>query len=59
MSYKRKTKDCYVIEGNNGYGWDVECECDDLVDAKRQLHTYRENVTYPVRIKKYREPINY
>lgn len=59
MSYKRKTKDCYAIEGNSGYGWDIECECDDLVDAKRQLRTYRENVTYPVRIKKYREPINY
>lgn len=57
MSYKRKTKDCYTIEGNNGYGWDIECECDDLADAKRQLRTYRGNVTYPVRIKKYREPI--
>lgn len=59
MNYKRKTKDCYAIEGNNGYGWDIECECDDLADAKRQLRTYRENVTYLTRIKKYREPINY
>lgn len=57
MNYKCKTKDCYAIEGNNGYGWDIECECDDLADAKRQLRTYRENVTYPTRIKKFREPI--
>lgn len=21
MAYKRKTKDCYAIEGNCGYGW--------------------------------------
>ena len=25
MAYKRKTKDCYAIEGNCGYGWDIEC----------------------------------
>ena len=57
MSYIRKTRDCYAIEGNNGYGWDIECECDDWADAKQQLRTYKENVSYPVRIKKYREPI--
>ena len=50
--YKRKTKDCYAIEGNCGYGWDIEVNCEDLADAKVQLKTYRENVTYPVRIKK-------
>ena len=27
--YKRKTKDCYAIEGNNGYGWGIECNCED------------------------------
>ena len=59
MGHKCKTRDCYAIEGNCGYGWDIECECDDLTDAKRQLRTYRENVTYPIRIKKYREPIKY
>lgn len=48
MAYKRKTKDCYAIEGNCGYGWDRE-------DAKVQLKTYKENVNYPVRIKKWRE----
>lgn len=55
--YKRKTKDCYAIEGNCGYGWDIECNCKDYKDAKEQLKTYRENVNYPVRIKKWRERI--
>ena len=50
MAYKRKTKDCYAIEGNCGYGWDIECNCED--------RTYRENVNYPVRIKKWREKID-
>jgi hypothetical protein len=57
MTYKRKTIDCYAIEGNNGYGWDIECNCEDYKDAKEQLKTYRENVDYPVRIKKWRERI--
>ncbi len=34
MAYKRKTKDCYAIEGNCGYGWDIECNCKD-----REKHT--------------------
>ena len=57
MAYKRKTVDCYAIEGNCGYGWDIECNCDDRADAKKQQKTYRENVNYPVRIKKWRERI--
>ena len=57
MAYKRKTVDCYAIEGNCGYGWDIECYCDDIVDAKKQLKAYRENISYPVRIKKWREKI--
>ena len=56
--YKRKTVDCYAIEGfYEGYGWDIECNCEDYKDAKVQLKTYRENVNYPVRIKKWREKI--
>lgn len=55
--YKRKTVDCYAIESNCGYGWDIECYCDDWKDAKAQLKTYKENVGYPVRIKKWREKI--
>ena len=47
--YKRKTVDCYAIEGfYEGYGWDIECNCEDYKDAK---------VNYPVRIKKWREKI--
>lgn len=57
QKYKRKTKDCYAIEGNCGYGWDIECYCEDSVDTKRQLRTYQDNVGYPVRIKKWREKI--
>ncbi len=38
-------------------GWDIECYCEDSVDAKRQLRTYQDNVGYPVRIKKWREKI--
>ena len=46
-----------AIEGNCGCGWDIECYCEDSVDAKRQLRTYQDNVGYPVRIKKWREKI--
>ena len=42
--YTRKTKDVYEIQGNYGYGWDLEVYCDDYSDAKKQLKTYRENV---------------
>lgn len=55
--YIRKTKDCYAIEGNCGYGWDIECNCENKEDAHEQLKTYRENVNYPVRIKHWRERI--
>lgn len=57
IMYKRKTRDCWCIEGNCGYGWDIETECEDLSDARIQLKTYKANVNYPVRIKKYRERI--
>ena len=55
--YKRNTRDVYCIMGNCGYGWDVECNCEDYADAKIQLKTYRENVNYPVKIVKRRERI--
>ena len=57
MAYKQKTEDVYYIMGNNGYGWDIECNCEDLADAKRLLREYRENVNYPVKILKKRERI--
>lgn len=56
--YKRKTIDYYVIEGfYKGCGWDIECYCDDWKDARERLKDYRDNVNYPVRIKKWREKI--
>ena len=36
---------------------DAMSNCEDRADAKKQLRTYRENVNYPVRIKKWRERI--
>ena len=54
MAYKRKTRDEYCIISNCGYGWDVECYCDDLPDARRTLRDYQNNVNYPVKIQKKR-----
>ena len=51
--YKRKTVDCYAIESHYG----IECNCDNLQDAKARLVDYKGNVTYPVWIKKWREKI--
>ena len=43
MTYKRKTKDEWVILGNYGYGWDELCAEDTRKDAVAQLKCYREN----------------
>lgn len=52
--YKRKTVDCYAIEGfYEGYGWSIECNCEDLKDAKVQLKTYRESCICGV-VRKYK-----
>ena len=58
MAYKRKTVDCYAIEGNCGYGWKNKNNCEDRADGKKKQKTYKENVNYPVRIKKWRERIS-
>jgi hypothetical protein len=55
--YVRKTADEYQIQGNYGYGWETETTEETLKDAKAQLKCYRENVNYPVRIKKVRVKI--
>lgn len=55
--YIRKTKDIFEIQGNCGYGWDVETTEENYNDAKEQLKCYRDNVNYPVRIVKKREKI--
>ena len=43
MAYKRKTVDCYAIEGNCGYGWDIECNCEDRADEKNSSADYDED----------------
>lgn len=52
--YERKTHDEYEIQGNNGYGWEVETTEETWADAKAQAKCYRENVNYPIRIVKRR-----
>lgn len=52
--YNRKTKDEYEIQGNCGYGWDMETCEETLKEAKAQAKCYRENVNYPIRIVKKR-----
>ena len=56
--YKRKTRDEYEIESNNGYGWDYVCTAEDRADAKQLLKIYRENEPhYDHRIRKRRVKI--
>ena len=55
MTYVRKTKDEYEIQGNYGYGWDVETVEETWKDALRCLKDYRDNEPqYPFYIKKSR-----
>ena len=58
MSYIRKTIDEYEIQGNCGYGWDVETTEATYKEAREQAKCYRENVNYPIRIMKKRVKIN-
>ena len=48
--YIRKTEDVYGVYSQYG----LECNCEDLKDAKDTLKCYRENVNYPVWIEKHR-----
>ena len=61
MAYVRKTRDCWDIETNWGYGggWEYECREYSLRDAKAQHKRYIENCggRCGVRIVKRREPI--
>lgn len=51
--YKRKTVDCFAIESKYG----IECNCEDLKEARERLEEYRNNVNYLVWIKKWRKKI--
>ena len=52
--YRRKTHDEFEIQGNCGYGWEMETTEMNFKDAKAQAKCYRENVNYPIRIVKKR-----
>ena len=55
MAYKRKTIDRWDIMTNYGYGWECENSEYTLIDAKRSLREYRENVCSCARLEKHRE----
>lgn len=40
---RRKLKDEFEIQGNYGYGWDVECTEETRREANARLKEYREN----------------
>ena len=52
--YIRKTRDEWEIQGNCGYGWDVETTADSKKEARELLECYRENCNYPIRVVKKR-----
>ena len=51
---QRTTRDEWEIQGNYGYGWDVECTEDNSKDARQRLREYRDNGTGLYRIVKRR-----
>ena len=56
--YVRKTKDVYAIQSRiDDCGWCDETYEDTWMDAKKTLAEYRENCNYPVRIDKFRVPV--
>ena len=60
MTYQRKTRDVYDVEGNYGYGdgWEAVTAEDNRKEARERLKEYRENEPgTPFRIKKHRERI--
>lgn len=56
--YKRKTTDEYEIQGNCGYGWEMETVENTIKEAREQAKCYRNNVNYPIRIIKKRVRIS-
>jgi hypothetical protein len=59
VAYKRKTRDAYAIKVNYGYGhgWEHECTEYTWKESREQLRTYRANVSYPVRARRFRDPL--
>jgi hypothetical protein len=55
MTYKRKTRDEWLIVVNYGFGWERELTAETWKAAQEQLRTYRTNVPkFPVRAVKKR-----
>lgn len=58
MKYTRKTKDCYIVQGNYGYGWEDLTEEATRKEARIQLLCYNINErNYPHRLIVRREKI--
>ncbi len=59
MAYQRKTRDVWHIYVNYwfGDGWEHETTELDRRAAKENLKAYRENCSYPVKMKRTRERI--
>ncbi len=58
MTYVRKTRDEWLIEGNYGYGWDEVCAEATRREAIEQLRCYRANEPqYAHRLRKVRVPL--
>ena len=57
--YQRKTRDCYELEANYGYGdgWEYVLTEYEYQEIKERAKEYLENSDYPVRIVKRRKKI--
>ena len=52
MAYVRKTQDCWKFYVNYGDGWEYETMELSYAAMKENRKAYRENCTYPLRIKR-------
>lgn len=52
MTYQRKTRDEYEVQGDYGHGWEAVTTEDDRSEARARLREYRDNEPgIPFRIK--------
>ena len=59
MAYVRKTKDEYVLLGDNGYGWEEILTEDTFKEIKQRYREYVENDKSSIyKIEKHRIPID-
>jgi hypothetical protein len=58
MTYVRKTRDVWEVQGNYGQGWECVTTENTWKEAREQVRVYRENEPqYPHRVKLVRERI--